>query len=242
MDKIKKLFSAAFWQILVTLVVTVITSILALLASLPLWQLWIVILLTLAIVFLLVNQIAIWRERHKKKLSQLSDKEVKELISKWLLKPYFKLQPVEGDPFLFSFNVDHLNIRQTMVFRLRDDPYYIHIASRVAPPKEVSDILSQMPQDGWVDLQETISLELLRYGIKFNGVDDIPIKEIQVMESIPLADWLTEHHLIERILYVMRAGQLGGGYFFFYAKSVLKQQEAKAKETKSDAETKNSQT
>ncbi len=196
-------------------------------------------LLVFGLAFWGMNQVDNWREQHKKKISKLSDKELKELVLKWLVKPYFKLQPVDGEPFKFAFNVDHLNIRQTMVFRLHKDPYYIHIASRVVPPKEVSDILSKMTQDGWVDLQETISMELLRYGIKFNGVDDIPIKEIQVMESIPLADWLTEHHLIERILYVMRAGQLAGGYFFFYAKSILKEQQAK--EIKSDGEKKDNQ-
>ena len=222
---------AKIWRFLLDLagilpwVVPLVIGFLAWWQQVPWYLIALSIVAAVVLIIVGINQVDTWRERHRKKISKLSDKEVKELILKWIVKPYFKLQPVEGDPFLFGFNIDHLNIRSTMVFRMRNDPYYIHIGSRVVPPKEVSDILSRMNVNGWVDLQENISLELLRYGIKFTGVDEIPIKEIQVTESIPLDDWLTEHHFIERIMYVMRAGTLAGGYFFHYAKLILKQQD-----------------
>lgn len=185
-------------------VLAVITWILTHLAKLPLWAIWVTIIISVCVGLLIVNQIAIWRERTKKKISELSDEELREVIRRWIDKPFFKVQTNEKDEVLFSFTIENPYKRQIEIVRDRKNSFVIYLGVTINVPDEHVSIISELQEPRRSDVISGLIMELARIGIAWSGVKH-PLKEFVIQDSILIDDRLTEFYLLEHIWFMDRA-------------------------------------
>lgn len=200
-----------------------ITWIVSVLAELPLWEIWLAILFSISCAFWLTNEGAVWRERTKKKISKYSDQELYRAVRSWVDKPYFKVQPLNAESAHFIINIEFSNGNFAQIMRPKDNPDNIEIGSLVRLSKEILDILSVMTESEKIDIKDEIALELVRYGIDYRGLDSL--EKIEIRDSVPIDDFLSEHVLLEDIHFVLRARTLIIGYVSYNVRHFLEERE-----------------
>lgn len=93
------------------------------------------------------------------------------------------------------------------VLRPTKEPFHLLLAIVLKIPDEVTAFLSQLPQPQRADFIEDLGMDLNRYGIGFRGLEQ-PFKELEIIETVPLEDGLTEFNFLERVTFVFRAFNL----------------------------------
>jgi hypothetical protein len=184
-------------------ILAVIAWIVTHLAKLALWQIWLTIIISICGGLFIVNQIAIWRERTKKKISKLSDEELREIIRRWIDKPFLKVQTNEKDGVLFSFTIENPYKRKVEIVRYKKNPFVIYLGVRIVISDEHLSIMSELPEPKRSDAISGLIMELARIGIAWSGVK-YPLKEFEIEDSIPIDDGLTEFYLLQHILFMDR--------------------------------------
>ena len=185
-------------------VLAVVTWIVTHLAKLELWAIWLTIIFSVCVGLLMVNQVATWRERTKKGISKLSDRELREVIRRWIDKPFFKVQTNEKDGALFSFTVENPYKRAVEIMRHEKIPSVIQLGVNLVITEEQESIISKLPEPKKSDAVSDLIMELARIGISWSGVKH-PLKEFVIEDTIPIDDGLTEFYLLEHIWFMDRA-------------------------------------
>lgn len=185
-------------------ILVVITWIVTHLAKLALWEIWLTIIFSVCVGLLIVNQIAIWRERTEKKISKLSDEELRGVIRRWIDKPYFKVQTNEKDGVLFSFTIENPCQRRVEIVRYKKEPFVICLGVNIVIADGQVSIMSELPEPKRSDVVSGLIMELARIGIAWSGVKH-PLKEFVIEDSILIDDGLTEFYLLQHIGFMDRA-------------------------------------
>ena len=179
-------------------VLAVITWTLTYLAKLESWQIWLTVIFSVGVGLLIVNQIAIWRERTKKKIGELSNEELRGTIRRWIDKPYFKVQKNEKDGLLFSFTIENQHKRQVEVFRAKEEPFTLRLGTKIVVADEHASVICELPEGERIIALSGLVMELARAGIAWSGVKH-PLKEFVIEDSMPIGDGLTEFYLLQHI-------------------------------------------
>lgn len=113
-------------------VLAVITWITTRIAEQPLWEIWLAIVFIVGCSIWIMNQINIWKEWHKKKLSQRSDKEIENIVHEWVDIPDLTFKRSDVPDFYFMFTLTDKFHQVISVARHKTDPKYISIWTDVA--------------------------------------------------------------------------------------------------------------
>ena len=182
--------------------VAVITWILTSIAQVPLWQVWLAILFSIGWTVWVVILIRDWKERHKKKLTQLSNKELEALIWEWLKISAWKVSPQPlQDATLFAYQVEFQDKLITIV-RESHQPDIISLISVFTMPSE-KEGLSEAERNR---LGGQLNIEFARLGIQWNYVETPDT--VRLIESIILDDSMTPYYFRSRIMFIVRANIL----------------------------------
>jgi len=179
-----------------------VVAIVAWLQSVP-WYLALLGLLT-AVVLILggINQYEIRKERHKKKLTQLSDKELESLIWDWLKISAWKAnpQPLQVET-VFAYQVQFQDILIDVV-KEKPQPEMIFLVSVFTMPSEKEGLSEVERNRLWGQLR----IEFARLGIQWDyvGTPDT----VKLSEPIILDDSITPYYFRSRIMFVVRANIL----------------------------------
>ena len=165
----------------------------------------------IAFIFWAINQIETRQERHKKKLSQLSDKELEDTIHKWIKKPYLKTQPIERDEIIWGFTVEGAPLYLLEVVKLKTEQFQLRLGVTIPIDEKVTEFLFALPEPKRTNIIADIALELIRFGVGFAGLEH-PFKTLAILYTIPIDDGLTEFYFLQRIQFVFRAMALVYGY------------------------------
>lgn len=184
-------------------IIAVITWLVTRLGKLPVWQTWLVILVGVGCTLWIMNQVNVWREQHKKRISQYTDKELERVIREWVDVPTLTFRRQEPEQNLhFKFLLTDNYDRFITIARTRNEPSKLFIMSELA----FDDDKKQLTNANWQTLADGIRLELARLGIEFtfNGVPN-KLQRIRVTEVVIIDDTLTDFYLRQRIVLVIRA-------------------------------------
>ena len=169
---------------------------------------WYLVLLGLlaAVVLILfgINQYEIRRERHKKKLTQLSDKELEALIREWINIPAWKVSPypLQGKvETLFAYQVQFQDVLIDVV-KENPQPEMIFLISVFTMPSEKEGLSKAEQTRLWGQLR----IEFARLGIQWDYVDTP--NTVRLTEPIILDDSITPYYFRSRIMFVVRANIL----------------------------------
>jgi len=188
------------------------------LAQLPTYQLILLTVGTIGLVLWVINQIAIWRERHKKKLSKFSDKEIENTIREWIDIPgyTFKRSDMGIDGAYFVFTLTDTEGRPINITRNVKDPHYIQIWSDLLLFPDIPDItegqktpreelkkIKQLIQDNIDKIGFSLSLEILRLGCHYQFFKEQGI--LRLVTDVYLEDSLDSSDFIRQCLFVTRA-------------------------------------
>ncbi len=179
-------------------------------SNLPGPIIFVLVVVVLAGVLVILNQIRMWRESHKKKLSQLSAEEIEDTIYKWVRIPFFdvKQQDLNKDGYFFQIAVTDPDKREVIISRKRDKPSQLELRSSVEALVGAEKLfLRHLEQIEQEQIILRLKMELARIGI---GHDDIkfPLDKIVLTEVVSLDDLVDEVHFRERIMFVLRAATL----------------------------------
>ncbi len=187
-----------------------VTGIIVWLQRVP-WYLVILGVLFMVVLILVgINQYAAFRERHKKGLSKLSDKEIEDTIRNWLDDPGYKFQrkdinnPLFHNDRLFHFEVEDDWGRVISIARPRAKPTRLDLASAVTLGAEHKKKYEALNPKDKRDILHNLRAEMARFGVMFRGMDTT-LERIDIGDSVSLDDTLTEFYLKQRILFMIRA-------------------------------------
>ncbi len=205
---IKKFVRDIFTNLIANLLILaggILVIILAFFQRLPLYQLLLLIIGTVGLVLWTINQIAVWKERHKKSLTKLSDKELENTIREWINIPAWSVQPQtlqEGT--LFAYLIQHQDLHVAIV-RQASERSIIGLASKLTMRSKKTEL----SQPEWERLSGQLSIQLAQFGIEYDFVGD-PIKweTIQIVEPVILDDSMTGFYFRSRVMFVIRAAIL----------------------------------
>lgn len=160
---------------------------------------------TFAAIIIIWNQLAMWRERTKKKISGLSDKEFRETIRGWIDKPLYKYKIQSNARYdaFFSFTVENPFKRVVEIIRPKDDPFVIRLGVNLVLTDEQVSKMSALPEPKQAGIVSGLIMELARMGILWSGVKP-PLKEFVIEDIIPIDDGLTEFCLLQHIRFMDR--------------------------------------
>lgn len=168
-------------------------------------------MLVIPTTLLTINQLATWKERHKKKLTQLSDKEIEDTIRNWLVNDpgyKFQMKDVNDSVFhndrLFHFEVEDDWGRVISIARPRAKPTRLDLASAVTLGTEHKKKYEALGPKFKRDILHNLRAEMARFGVMFRGMDTT-LERIDISDSVSLDDTLTEFYLKQRILFMIRA-------------------------------------
>lgn len=173
------------------------------LVSLPAWEIFGAIIVAIGGTLLIVNQVEISFQRHKKKISRYSDKEVEATIREWVDLPSLLVQRKETpDDLLFLFVVTHsgyiLNI-----LRAKKEPSTISIVANAVLP------LEGLTRQDRNTVAGRIAVEMARLGIQFwmtyAKINNKEVGQTEVQEIVTLDDSLTPFYFRQRVMFVLRA-------------------------------------
>ena len=179
-----------------------VVAIVAWLQNVP-WYLALLGLLAAVVLILFgINQYEIHKERHKKKLTQLSNKELEVLIWEWLKISAWKVSPQPlQDATLFAYQVQFQNVLIDIV-RESHQPDIISLISVFIMPSE-KEGLSGAERNR---LGGQLNIEFARLGIQWDYVETPDT--VRLIESIILEDSITPYYFRSRIMFVVRANIL----------------------------------
>jgi hypothetical protein len=171
---------------------TVAVAILAWLKHVPAYLIVIGVVAVIALGFLGVNQIALFRQRHHRGLSKQTDKEIENTIKEWIDIPGFtiKRSEVDENKTYFMFTVTDDCDRQVHIWRGKQTPYYITMSSEIKVGSR-PDIIGLTPEN-LRELASKLSLEMLRLGCSHEF--DFKEKEfvLKLYNSVFIEDSLTD--------------------------------------------------
>ena len=162
---------------------------LAWLKRLPTYQLLLIILFAVVIVFWSINQIDIFRERHKKGFSKQSDENIESALRKWLDKRQYSSQHKTDEKNLFCFVVTDQQKRPINIMRTKENPSVIRLLLALNE-KELEDI----PTKAQGVLRFRIGVEMARFGLLCQT-----IKPMYVHLDLPCDDLLTENIFLNAV-------------------------------------------
>jgi hypothetical protein len=73
------------------------------------WEMWLAILFTIGCAFWIINQLHTWKDKHKKGLSNYSDKEIENIIREWVDTPFLSFKREDVPNVYFQFVVIKLS-------------------------------------------------------------------------------------------------------------------------------------
>jgi len=184
-------------------VALVVTAIAWLIQNVPWYLALLGLLFAVVLILVGINQYEIRKERHKKRLVQLSDKEVESTIRDWVDKPSFLFQRSEHmQGRLFQFTITYKDI-PVSITRLKANPNVLFLAVNIVPAEEHKPKLDSLQEPRRSDLIFNLRVEMARLGVGFVGIK-WPIENMQIQDFVTL-DSLTEFHLLNHIMLVIRA-------------------------------------
>lgn len=203
MEFIKRILEKIIAGVIVAAIIAGGVAVWSLISKLPSPIIFVAAITTFAAIIIIWNQLGIWRERTKKKLSKYSEKEIEAVIREWIDIPTlsFRRQEPEQDLYFKFLLTDNFG-RHINIIRKRNQPSMILIVAEMTFP----DSRQQLTQANWQTLADRLSLELARLGIEFifNGVPN-PLQRVRVTEPIIIDDSLTGFHFMQRVMLVIRA-------------------------------------
>ena len=134
------------------------------------------------IVFFGIERIDVWKERHKKKLTQLSDKEIADTLRKWFDKRHYSSSSRIDDKALFLIVATDTQNRNLNVFKPKENPSVIAI--RLAIKEEQIALIPQPHQNM---ARFNITIEMARLGLLCHGAPPMYIDQ-----ELQCDDFLTE--------------------------------------------------
>jgi len=215
MEFIKRRLESLIDGVIVAAIIAGCVAVWSLVSKLPSPIIFVAAIATFAAIIIIWNQIVIWRERTKKKLSQYSDKELETVVREWVDIPSlsFSRQEPEQTEY-FKFLLTDNSGRYVTITRNKNEPSMILILSEMTFP----DDKQQLNQANWKTLRDRLSLELARLGIEFtySGIANQP-KSVRVTEPVIIEDSLTSFRFRQSVVLVIRAlvlTKLVGEYTF----------------------------
>ena len=203
MEFIKRRLESLIDGVIVAAIIAVGVAVWSLVSKLPPPIIFVAAMATFAAIIIIWNQLGIWRERTKKKLSKYSEKELETVIREWVDIPSlsFRRQEPEQTRYFKFLLTDNFN-RYVTIIREKSEPSMILILSEMTFP----DDKQQLTQANWETLADRLSLELARLGIQFtfNGIPN-QLQRIRVTEPVIIDDSLTGFHFRQRVIFVIRA-------------------------------------
>ena len=168
--------------------------------QLQLWQLLALALGLCAIILLLINQVAVWKVRRKRRLTQLPSKEFESEISEWITTTAWSIQPLElaeGASFarLIKYNDLPIQLKRTV-----KEPLVVQLTTGL----RMSSAKMALSDAQWQDLVTDLRIEMARFGIQFDFVGDKQ-DTLRLTESVTVDDSMTGFLFRPRIMFVVRA-------------------------------------
>ena len=125
---IKKSIRNIFENIIAYLLVVVVGGVavvLTFLAQLPLYQLLLFLLAAIGVTLWVINQYAILKERRKRQLTKLTDRELENMIREWINIPAWSVQPQPLEKGIsFAYTVNHQKLL-VFLFKQAKEPIII---------------------------------------------------------------------------------------------------------------------
>jgi len=175
------------------------------LEDLPRYQLLILILFTIAMVFLGINQISVFQERRKRGIAEMSDKDVDDTIRGWLDDPVFTFQRKMNPECLFQFVVsEEQGRRPVTVSRTKAKPSQLSIGTSITLGDEHRKKYETLSNNERDKIVHNLRIEMARYGIGFSGINR-GLEKAKLSDVVLLDNALTEFYLRQRIFYVSGA-------------------------------------
>lgn len=175
------------------------------LEHLPRYQLLLLILFTIALVFLGINQIRIFQERRKRGIAEVSDKDVDKTIRGWLDDPVFTFQRKMNPECLFQFVVsEEQGRRPVTVSRTKSKPSQLLISTSITLGVEHRKKYETLSNNEKDKIIHNLRIEMARYGIGFSGISR-GLEKVVLSDVVLLDNALTEFYLRQRIFYVSGA-------------------------------------
>jgi hypothetical protein len=204
MDFLRKRLDSLIDGIILAIVLGTGAAVWSIISKLPQPIIFVVGISTLAAVLVVWNQLGVWRERHKKKLSKYSEQELETAIHQWVDIPAFSFKRLEAEQnlyykYLITDNFGH----QVIIIRDKNDASVIQIISDMTIDVPGGSSLSQ---SDWKKVANKVSLELARLGVEyvFNGTPN-QFERVRIIEPVIIDDSLTGFYFRQRILFVVRA-------------------------------------
>ena len=180
------------------------------LEDLPLYQLLLLILFTIALVFLGINQIRRLQERRKRGIAEVSEKDVDETIRGWLDDPVFTFQRKMNAECLFQFVVsEEQGKRPVTVSRTKSKPGQILLSTSITLGDEHRRKYETLSNNEKDKIVHNLRIEMARYRIGFSGINR-DLERATLSDVVLLDNALTEFYLRQRIFYVSGAFVLYG--------------------------------
>lgn len=168
-------------------IIVVITWIVAYLSRIPIWGIWLAVVFTATCGVLLSNQISVFRERHKKGFSKLTNVEMADTLRKWLDKRQYSQQKRDDKESLFCFGVSDTQNRLIHIRRPITTSNVIRLV--LVAEKEINEI----PDPERQKLRFFIGVEMARFGLLYSE------EPVSVYLDLPIDDLITETTFLNAI-------------------------------------------
>lgn len=201
---------------LIPLVVAAVVAFLGWLQHVSWYLIALGVIIAICVVFLGINQVSLFRERHKKPFSKCSDKEIKDTIRKWVDIPEYtyRRSDVEVNGACFIFDLTDSIGRPIHITYNKNDPHRIGIWAdlKLLPatdneypelPKRRLEEVKQAMGRHYDNLKRKLSLEMLRLGCNYSFYDELRL--IRLANHVYIDDLLNASEFINQCLFITRA-------------------------------------
>ena len=168
------------------------------------WFLLVLGALTAPVIILLgINQYAIFRERHKKGVTKLSDKELEDTVREWVNISAWSVQWQEStSDTIFQYQIKHNDDVPIHIEMQTKDRSVILLATDV----KMASQKTVLSASEWERLAGQLSIDMARLGIQFGFVGPTnPWDTIRLIEPVMLDDSITGFYFRSRVMFVVRA-------------------------------------
>jgi hypothetical protein len=159
-----------------------VVALFAWLKQVPLYLILFYAIATMTLVFLGINQIGIFRERHKRGFSTQSNENIESVLRKWLDKRQYPSEHKIDQSSLFCFIVTDKQKRPINIFRPQDNPDVIRLLLVIN-----EEDLGNVPIKQQNILRHRIGVEMARFGLLCHAS-----KPMYIHLDLPCDDLLTE--------------------------------------------------
>jgi len=178
-------------------IIIVITWIATYLARMSIWEIWLAVLFATGCGFWLSNNISVFRERHKRGFSKLTDAEMEDTLRKWVDKRQYIQQKREDEGSLFFFVAIDEQERPINIKRPKATSNVIQLVLAFDEKR-----IDEIPKPEQQKLRFTIGVEMARFGLLYSE------KPIGVHLDLPIDDLITENTFLNAIDKVRQASVL----------------------------------